>query len=372
MAARNEPRQAQGKRQGAEIEGASAEALLPPIQLIVSAFHIWDGHAPKLASGHAVFQDVFTVEPCLFLPATSFAGCGQHGLSAGGELSVLLGQGELARLGQRRHKARGRQKTHSPQGLWQLGLHGSPHDRSDSDGHQQEQEVVGHLDVVGVQMQRRKQRRHPGAAPWLSTEGQHRACHHTRHGGDGAHLGGVARSQVQDVQRRQSKSNAQRQGDPRRQAQTQPQHVGRDHGYEQRRDLHGHQGAEGLPHRFGGGVHAGARDLNGGHAPKHGVRPLWHIAFHPLEVAGFLGHANVVLDVALTQPFPVEHRRGQGPSGGKKHDQHRNEVRHKSRKGITDIVRGPQIGRRHDRKVGPDGPADSVLYLLKIHVFAFF
>ena len=104
-----EPGQAQGKGQGTKVKRSPAEALLAPVQLVVSAFHIGNGHAPPLPSCHAVLQNVFPVQPVLRHGFRSSIVRRQVGLPSRGVLGVLLRQGQLPRLGQCRKQARGEQ-----------------------------------------------------------------------------------------------------------------------------------------------------------------------------------------------------------------------------------------------------------------------
>ena len=73
-------------------------------------------------------------------------------------------------------------------------------------GAEQKQEVVGHLDVVRLEMEPQTTAATP-ASPHLSSERQHHATEYPWHGGDGANLRGVAGGQIQHVQRRQAKSH---------------------------------------------------------------------------------------------------------------------------------------------------------------------
>ena len=93
--------------------------------------------------------------------------------------------------------------------------------RTHRDGAQEEQEVVGHLDVVSLQVQGRKQGRHPCTRPHSSAESEHHARHHAGHGGDGTNLGRVPSGEVEHIQRRKSKPQAKQQRQPWRKAQAQ-------------------------------------------------------------------------------------------------------------------------------------------------------
>ena len=73
------------------------------------------------------------------------------------------------------------------------------------DGAEQVQEVVGHLDVVRMEMNRGKKGGEGCTTPNSAAVRQHHSGEHARHGRDGTHLGRMACSEVQDVQTGQTK-----------------------------------------------------------------------------------------------------------------------------------------------------------------------
>ena len=327
----DEPCKAQGKGECSEVEGPSTESLLAPVKLVVAALDIRNGDAPPLSSRHAVFQNVVSVKAVLNrLVLISVAA--QIRFAPGGVFRVLLGQGQLARLWQD-----GQQpcKCEHARGLGHLDsfpVQTRPDPRTHADGTQHEQEVIGHLDVVGRQVQGREPRRHTRTGPHAPTVGQDDPRQHTGHGGNGPHLGGVAGRQVQDVQTREAKSQAQQQRQPRRQPETQAQNVGREHRHHDRAHLNGDDLPNGHPRPPRCGPDVGARDLGGGHAAKHAVRPMRDLALALLHVAGLLGHANVVLGVALIQPLALQHHRREQHGRGEEHHHDRNQMWHRAGK----------------------------------------
>ena len=211
--------------------------------------------------------------------------------------------------------------------------------RSKGDCRQQEEQVIRHLEVIRFQVQRGKERGDPHPTPHLATKRQHHPAENRRHGGNGPNLGGMTCRQVQDVQRRQPKSNAQQHGQPMRHTQAQSKHVGRDHGHEERPHFNGNQRSDCLPN--------GARrrvDV-GGHPSEHAVGPLRKLTLSSLDITGFLGHANVGLDVSLAQGLSFQHNgRHQHRGGHEQHTEHK-----KVRQGFWN--QRPEINGTHEVQV---------------------
>ena len=184
--------------------------------------------------------------------------------------------------------------------------------------------------MIGRQVQGREPRRHTRTGPHAPTVGQDDPRQHAGHGGDGTHLGGVAGRQVQDVQARQAKSQAQQQRQPRRQTETQAKDVGREHRHHNGTHLNGNDLPNGHPRPPRRSTDVGARDLGGGHAAKHAVRPVRDLALALLNVPGLLGHANVVLGVALIQPLALQHHGGKQHARSEEHHHDRNQMRHRA------------------------------------------
>ena len=312
-----QPREAQRKRQSAEVKRAPTEALLSPVQLVVATLHIRNGHTPPLSSRHAVFQDVVAVQP--FARLLCRHPCGHVGLATCRELGVLLCQGQLSGLRKHGQDARQGQQSSGLGHAQPFAFQCSPDPSGHRHGAEQKQEVVGHLDVVRLKVQGRKQGRHSGTAPHSTSVREDHTSQDAWHGGDGTHLGGMTRRQVQNVQTGQTKSKTQDQGEPRRQAQTQPQRVRRHHRNEHRPHLNGHKASNRLPRPLWCGADVCSGDLDGGHSTKHAVCPMRNLAVTALHIARLLGHANVVLDVALLQQLVLQHHWRQQHGRCKKH-----------------------------------------------------
>ena len=178
----------------------------------------------------------------------------------------------------------------------------------------------------------------------------------------------MASRQVKDIQRRQTKPQPQNQSHPRRQPQTQTQDVRRQHGDKEGGHFHGHGRADGFPNQLGCCVQARSCDLNRGHSTKHRICPMRHLALLRLEISRFFGHADVVLDVPLTEAFVLEHGRRHQESRHQKHRQHRHGMRQQRWQERTQ-----GIGGRHKEQVTERARRlGSILQLFKINVFPFF
>ena len=87
MTSRNEPSQAQGKSEGAEVKRPTAETLFSPVVWAVPTFDVWHQHAPPFSPTHAVLQNVIAVQAVVMVVQIHGARGGlHHPLTTCGEL----------------------------------------------------------------------------------------------------------------------------------------------------------------------------------------------------------------------------------------------------------------------------------------------
>ena len=240
---------------------------------------------------------------------------------------VVEGRPDERRIGHHRQAGRRQQDAaghQRPPG--RPGTH-EPHRLRDPESTDQKREVVRHLQMVRRKVDRGERTRQARAEPQVAAVRHEHPREDAGQRGDGHHLRRVARPEVEDVERTESKPERHQHRDPGPATEQRRQQVGAEQGDQQvvRRTREAEPQHLAKP-RARIDVLRPHPELEGGHAPKLAVGPERLLAGAVAVVVDLLGRRGEVLDVRHPQAVPVKRLRIEG-------------ARHRSQQGHGDEVR---------------------------------
>ena len=258
----------------------------------------------------APLRDVVAVQPAAGVGLLVVGVVRQLAGAAHGFLAVCIGVIEVREVDGHAHQSGKDEHARGPHELRHRPcaprLHAVGHGKEEHD----EQEVVGHLHVVGDDLQGHEQGRHHAARQQPSAVGQHHAAYRGRDVGQGDELPDVSGGDEDEEVGREGPQHAADARIPCRDAEGPQQDVEAQHHDERQVDVVGQeQLVDALrPRQRSGGVIRG-RNLVRGHAAKHGVGPAGAFARAVVVFLRLVPGAGARLRVVLEEDASLRVRR---------------------------------------------------------------